>query len=162
MGAPTACENAGVPDVSYNGSTIESCPETFIVSSRIDWVPYYEYAIQAAQNGEAIDADWTGDLETGSVQLTEINENVAAEGTAEAIEEAKAKLIDGSLQVFDTSTFTVDGKEVTEYNADVDTDPEFKGDTNVIEDGAFMESKFRSAPYFDLQIDGIELLDTKF
>ena len=162
MGAPTACENAGVPDVSYNGSTIESCPETFIVSSRIDWVPYYEYAIQAAQNGEAIDADWTGDLETGSVQLTEINENVAAEGTAEAIEEAKAKLIDGSLQVFDTSTFTVDGKEVTEYNADVDTDPDFKGDTNVIEDGAFMESKFRSAPYFDLQIDGIELLDTKF
>ena len=162
MGAPTACENAGVPDVSYNGSTIESCPETFIVSSRIDWVPYYEYAIQAAQNGEAIDADWTGDLETGSVQLTEINENVAAEGTAEAIEEAKAKLIDGSLQVFDTSTFTVDGKAVTEYNADVDTDPEFKGDTNVIEDGAFMESKFRSAPYFDLQIDGIELLDTKF
>ena len=162
MGAPTACENAGVPDVSYNGSTIESCPETFIVSSRIDWVPYYEYAIQAAQNGEAIDADWTGDLETGSVQLTEINENVAAEGTAEAIEEAKAKLIDGSLQVFDTSTFTVDGKEVTEYDADVDTDPEFKGDTNVIEDGAFMESKFRSAPYFDLQIDGIELLDTKF
>ena len=162
MGAPTACENAGVPDVSYNGSTIESCPETFIVSSRIDWVPYYEYAIQAAQNGEAIEADWTGDLETGSVQLTEINENVAAEGTAEAIEEAKAKLIDGSLQVFDTSTFTVDGKEVTEYNADVDTDPEFKGDTNVIEDGAFMESKFRSAPYFDLQIDGIELLDTKF
>ena len=162
MGAPTACENAGVPDVSYNGSTIESCPETFIVSSRIDWVPYYEYAIQAAQNGEAIDTDWTGDLETGSVQLTEINENVAAEGTAEAIEEAKAKLIDGSLQVFDTSTFTVDGKAVTEYDADVDTDPEFKGDTNVIEDGAFMESKFRSAPYFDLQIDGIELLDTKF
>ena len=162
MGAPTACENAGVPDVSYNGSTIASCPETFIVSSRIDWVPYYEYAIQAAQNGEAIEADWTGDLETGSVQLTEINENVAAEGTAEAIEEAKAKLIDGSLQVFDTSTFTVDGKAVTEYDADVDTDPEFKGDTNVIEDGAFMESKFRSAPYFDLQIDGIELLDTKF
>ena len=162
MGAPTACENAGVPDVSYNGSTIESCPDTFIVSSRIDWVPYYEYAIQAAQNGEAIDTDWTGDLETGSVQLTEINENVAAEGTAEAIEEAKAKLIDGSLQVFDTSTFTVDGKAVTEYDADVDTDPEFKGDTNVIEDGAFMESKFRSAPYFDLQIDGIELLDTKF
>ena len=162
MGAPTACENAGVPDVSYNGSTIEACPETFIVSSRIDWVPYYEYAIQAAQNGEAIDTDWTGDLETGSVQLTEINEAVAAEGTAEAIEEAKAKLIDGSLQVFDTSTFTVDGKEVTEYDADVDTDPEFKGDTNVIEDGAFMESKFRSAPYFDLQIDGIELLDTAF
>ena len=177
MGAPTACENAGVPDVSYNGSTIESCPETFIVSSRIDWVPYYEYCIQAVQNGETIDPDWTGDLKTGSVVLTEINENVAAEGTAEAIEEATEGLKDGSIQVFDTSAFTVtvdkekninvnatdDGDgHVTEYNADVDTDPEYKGDTNVIEDGAFMESKFRSAPYFDLQIDGITLLDTKF
>ena len=177
MGAPTACENAGVPDVSYNGSTVESCPETFIVSSRIDWVPYYEYCIQAVQNGETIDPDWTGDLKTGSVVLTEINENVAAEGTAEAIEEATEGLKDGSIQVFDTSAFTVtvdkekninvnatvDGDgHVTEYNADVDTDPEYKGDTNVIEDGAFMESKFRSAPYFDLQIDGIELLDTKF
>ena len=162
MGAPTACENAGVPDVSYNGSTIDSCPETFIVSSRIDWVPYYVYAMQAVQNGEAIDTDWTGDLETGSVVLTDINENVAAEGTAEAIEEATAGLKDGSIQVFDTSTFTVDGKALEEYMADVDTDPEYKGDTNVIEDGAFMESKFRSAPYFDVQIDGIELLDTAF
>ena len=162
MGAPTACENAGIPDVSYNGSTMEACPETFIVSSRIDWVPYYEYCIQAVQNGEAIDTDWTGDLETGSVVLTEINENVAAEGTAEAIEEATAALKDGSLQVFDCSTFTVDGKALTEYDADVDTDPDYTPDTNVIEDGAFMESKFRSAPYFDLQIDGITLLDTAF
>ena len=162
MGAPTACENAGIPDVSYNGSTIEARPETFIVSSRIDWVPYYEYCINAVQNGEAIDTDWTGDLETGSVVLTEINENVAAEGTAEAIEEATAALKDGSLQVFDCSTFTVDGKALTEYDADVDTDPDYTPDTNVIEDGAFMESKFRSAPYFDLQIDGITLLDTAF
>ena len=162
MGAPTACENAGVPDVSYNGSTVEACPETFIVSSRIDWVPYYEYCINAVQNGEAIDTDWTGDLETGSVVLTDINENVAAEGTADKIAEVEAGLKDGSIQVFDCSTFTVDGKAVTEYMADVDTDPDYKGDTNVIEDGAFMESKFRSAPYFDLQIDGIELLDTAF
>ena len=162
MGAPTACENAGIPDVSYNGSTMEACPETFIVSSRIDWVPYYEYCIQAVQNGEAIDTDWTGDLETGSVVLTEINENVAAEGTADKIAEVEAALKDGSLQVFDCSTFTVDGKALTEYDADVDTDPDYTPDTNVIEDGAFMESKFRSAPYFDLQIDGITLLDTAF
>ncbi len=36
MGAPTACEDAGIPDVSYNGSTAEACPNTFIVSSRIN------------------------------------------------------------------------------------------------------------------------------
>ena len=162
MGAPTACENAGVPDVSYNGSTIDACPNTFIVSSRIDWVPYYEYCINAVQNGEAIDADWTGDLETGSVVLTDVNENVVAEGTAEKLAEVEAGLKDGSIQVFDCSAFTVDGKNLTEYEADVDTDADYTPDTNVIEDGAFMESKFRSAPYFDLQIDGIELLDTAF
>ncbi len=162
MGAPTACEKAGVPNVSYNGSTQEACPNTFIVSSRIDWTPYYVYAISAAQNGEAIDVDWTGNLETGSVVLTDVNEEVAAEGTADKIAELTEQLKSGELQVFDTSTFKVDGKTVESYEADVDTDADYTPDTEVIEDGAFMESKFRSAPYFDLQIEGIKLLDTKF
>ncbi len=162
MGAPTACEKAGVPNVSYNGSTQEACPNTFIVSSRIDWTPYYVYAIKAAQNGEAIDADWTGNLETGSVVLTDVNEEVAAEGTADKIAEVTEQLKSGDIQVFDITTFTVDGKEVDSYKADVDTDADYVKDTEVIENGAFQESKFRSAPYFDLQIDGIKLLDTKF
>ena len=162
MGAPTACESAGVPNVSYNGSTESACPNTFIVSSRIDWTPYYEYAIKAVMNGESIDTDWTGTLATGSVVLTDVNENVAAEGTAEAIAEAKAKLEDGSLNVFDASTFTVDGKELESYEADVDTDADYTPDTEAIKDGVFLESTYRSAPYFDIQIDGITLLDTNF
>lgn len=162
MGAPTACETAGVPNVSYNGSTVDACPNTFIVSSRIDWAPYYEYAIKCLMNGEEIDTDWTGTLSTGSVVLTDVNEAAAAEGTAAAIEEAKAKLQDGSLQVFDTSTFTVDGETLASYEADVDTDADYVHDTEVIKDGAFLESTYRSAPYFDLQIDGINLLDTNY
>ncbi len=160
MGAPTACENAGVPDVSYNGSTASACPNTFIVSSRINWAPYYEYAIKAVMNGDKIDADWTGTLATNSVLLTEVGD-AAAEGTQKAIDEAKAKLEDGSLQVFDTSTFTVDGKKLDSYKADVDTDEAYTADTEVIENGAFQESKFRSAPYFDVKIDGIKLLNEK-
>ena len=162
MGAPTACENANVPNVSYNGSTQEACPNTFIVSSRIDWAPYYVYAITAAQNDEAIDADWTGTLETGSVVLTDVNTDVAAKGTVEKLEDVMAKLKAGDVEVFDAKTFTVDGKALSSYKADVDTDAAYEKDTEVIEDGAFKESKFRSAPYFDLQIDGINLLDTKF
>lgn len=162
MGAPTACEKKGVPNVSYNGSTQDACPNTFIVSSKINWQPYYEYAIKAAQKGEAIDTDWTGTLETGSVELTDINEDVAAKGTADAIEEIKAKLESGELKVFDITKFTVDGKTVDSYMADVDTDADYTPDTEVIKDGAFLESTFRSAPYFDLKIDGITLLDTKF
>ena len=162
MGAPTACETAGVPNVSYNGSTISACPNTFIVSSRIDWAPYYEYAIKAVMNGETIDTDWTGTLATGSVVLTDVNEAAAAKGTADAIAEAKAKLEDGSLNVFDVSTFTVKGEKLTSYVADVDTDAEYTADTEAIKDGAFLESTYRSAPYFDIQIDGINLLDTNF
>ena len=162
MGAPTACETAGVPDVSYNGSTEAACPNTYLISSRIDWAPYYEYAIKAAMNGDAIDADWTGTLATGSVVLTDLNENVAAEGTAEAIADATAKLESGELHVFDCSTFTVDGQAVTSYMADVDTDPDYTPDTEVVQDGYLAESTARSAPYFQLQIDGITLLDQAF
>ena len=162
MGAPTACETAGVPNVSYIGSTESACPNTFIVSSRIDWAPYYEYAIKAVMNGETIDTDWTGTLKTGSVVLTDVNEKAAAACTAEAIAEAKAKLEDGSLNVFDTSTFTVEGKALDSYMADVDTDKDYTKDTEVVENGVFYESKFRSAPYFDVMIDGINLLDTNF
>ena len=174
MGAPTACETAGVPNVSYNGSTEAACPNTFIVSSRINWAPYYEYAINAVMNGETIDADWTGTLATGSVVLTDINTAVAAEGTAEAIADATAKLESGELQVFDCSVFTVSGDNVTasmtvdadghvtSYLADVNTDAAYTGDTEAVQDGAFKESTFRAAPYFDLKIDGITLLDTAF
>lgn len=162
MGAPTACELAGVPNVSYNGSTESACPNTYLVSSRIDWTPYYEYAISAAMKGEAIDADWTGTLATGSVVLTDLNEKAVAEGTAEAIAEATAKLEDGSLHVFDTAAFTVDGKTMDSYQADVDSDANYTPDTEVIADGYFHESEYRSAPYFDLRIDGITLLDEAY
>ena len=162
MGAPTACETAGVPDVSYNGSTQAACPNTYLVSSRIDWAPYYKYAITAAMNGEAIDADWTGTLATGSVVLTELNENVVAAGTAEAVEAAKAELEAGTRHVYDVTTFTVDGQQLTSSMADVDTDPDYTPDTEAIVDGYFAESTFRSAPYFQLNIDGITLLDTAF
>ena len=162
MGAPTACEEAGVPNVSYNGSTISACPNTFIVSSRINWQPYMEHMIECAKTGTAIEYDWTGTLATGSVVLTDVNEAAAAEGTADKIAEVKAQIEDGSLHVFDTTTFTVGGETLTSYMADVDTDEAYTKDTEAVSDGYFHESEYRSAPYFDVQIDGITLLDTAF
>lgn len=159
MGAPTACEAAGVPNVSYNGSTVSACPNTFIVSSRINWAPYFEYAIKCVQDGTAIDTDWTGTIATGSVELTEVNEQAAAKGTQAAIDAAKADLEAGKVKVFDTANFTVDGKKLDSYKADVDSDAAFTPDTEVIKDGAFEESTMRSAPYFDIDIDGITIID---
>ncbi|SFG50479.1 BMP family ABC transporter substrate-binding protein [Oribacterium sp. WCC10] len=163
MGAPTACEKAGVPDVSYNGSTASACPDTFIVSSKIDWAPYFAYIIDSVENGTEIATDWTGTLETGSVVLTDLG-TAAAEGTADAIAKTEEEMKSGSLHVFDVSTFTVDGETLSSYMADVDTDADYTPDTEVIKDGYFSESGegFRSAPYFDLKIDGISLLDTAY
>ena len=165
MGAPKACENAGIPNVSYNGSTQTACPNTFIVSSRIDWAPYFKYMIGQAQKGEKIDTDWTGTIATGSVVLTDINTNVAAAGTADAIADAKAKLQNGTLKVFDVTKdnyITVGGQKLTTYMADVNTDKNFTKDTEAIANGCFEESKHRSAPYFDVEIDGITLLDRNY
>ena len=159
MGAPTECQNNGVPFVFYNGSAKDACPDTYIVASYINWAPYMTYSMQATMNGEEIAADWVGTLENGGVALKELNESVAAEGTAAKLEEVKAALLDGSLKVFDTATFTVKGETLTSYTADVDDMGDFVPETEVIADGYFHESEYRSAPYFDMFIDGITNLD---
>ena len=176
MGAPNACEAAGIPNVTYNGSTEANCPNTYIVSSKIDWTPYFKYLIQSRIDGYSVSKDWSGDLENGSVALDSVGSKAAA-GTQAAIDAAKAKLIAGTLNVFDTSKFTVstkgngtttffnlnatldDNKHVTAYLADVNSDPNYAGDTQVVQNGVFLESEYRSAPYFDLHIDGITTLN---
>ena len=162
MGAPSVCEEKNVPNVSYNGSTHEACPNTFIVSSRIDWSPYYLDIIKSYCQGTPIATDWCGGAEEGSVVLTGINENAAAEGTLAKLQEVAAKLKSGEIHVFDTNTFTVEGKKLDSYLADVDTDPAYEKDTEVIKDGYFHETEFRAGPYFDIFIDGITLLNTNF
>ncbi len=162
MGAPSACEDKGVPNVSYNGSTASTCPNTFIVSSRIDWAPYVKYICEQTMNGKKIDTDWTGTIGTGSVKLTELGSKAPAEGTQAIIDQYKAELVAGTRHVFDTSKFTVGGQNLTSYMADVDTDAAYTPDTEVVKDGYFHESEFRSAPYFDLKIDGITRLNENF
>lgn len=157
-GAPTACEERNIPNVSYNGSTAEKCPKTFIIASKINWAPYFEYAIDCVQNGKTIDADWTGTIATGSVEITALG-TAAAKGTQEKLDATIAGLKDGSIKVFDCSTFTVEGKALTSFVADVDDAGDFVPETEVVEkagDITFVnESAKRSAPYFNVIIDGI-------
>lgn len=160
MGAPGACESAGVPNVSYNGSTETACPNTFIISSRIDWQPYFELIIKAVRDNDGkIPVDYTGTLSTGSVALTAIGKKAPAAGTQAKLDEVKAKLESGEIKVFDTNAFTVGGEKITTFMADVDDLGDYQGDTEAVKDGYFHESEYRSAPYFTLEIDGITLLD---
>lgn len=167
MGAPTACENAGVPNVSYNGSTKDACPNTYLVSSYIDWDPYFQLIVNSVIDGVRIPEEYCGGFAEGSVKLTDLNDKagVLPENTAEMIEGLKESFAEGyGYMVFATSTFTKGGQAVTTYKANVNEDAAYAGDTEVIlplpsaagEEGKyFAESKYRSAPYFDIIIDGI-------
>ncbi len=154
-GAPKACEEAKVPNVAYNLDTREWGPNSALISSKINWAPYFEHIVKAVENSTAIEQDFCKGLADGSVEILGLNDAVAAPGTAEKLEEVKKDIIDGNIKVFDTANFTVGGEHLTSYMADVDTDDNFTPDTEVIEDGVFMESAKRSAPYFDIVIDGI-------
>lgn len=178
-GAPTACEAKNVPNVSYNGSTVSKCPKTFIISSRINWQPYFEYIIDCVLNNKAIDADWTGDLgetfASGSVCLTELGKQAPAAGTQAKIEEVAKQLKAGTIKVFDVSTFTLSknySEMTNQYPALTDvTIDENKHLASAKQNGVqvikeangikyFDESCVetnRSAPYFDIDIDGITL-----
>ncbi len=155
-GAPKACEEKGIPNVAYNINTASIGPNTALISSKISWEPYMKLMIESVMNGKEIPDDYTGTLATGSVQLTELNEAVAAEGTQEAIDKAAEQLKNGEIHVFDTSTFTVGGKALGEDTlADVVPDDNYEADTKVVSDGYYHESEYRSAPYFFEVIDGI-------
>lgn len=160
-GAPNACEEAGVPNISYNGSTQAQGPNTYIIASKIDWTPYFEYMINTVIAGEKLANDWTGTMSTGSVKIESLSP-VAAAGTQEKIDSAVAGFNAGTLHVFDTSTFTVGGETLTSYKADVDSDADMVHETEVVSNGYFHESEYRSAPYFDVEIDGITLLDRNY
>ncbi len=178
LGAPTACELAGVPNVSYNGSTYSAGENTFIVSSAINWAPYFQYIIESVVNGKAIDANWVGTIETNSVVITGINQDVVdGQSTVAELNKVVDQFKAGTLKVFDTSKFTVtvDKDNKVNVNATVDenghltaymadTDGDFAGDAQVVHDGYFDESgaDFRSAPYFDIIIDGVTNLNVNF
>lgn len=172
MGVPSACKEKGIPNVFYNGTTNL---DTFVIASKINWQPYFEIVIKGALGKDEIPRDYTGTIATGSVEITTLGK-AAAEGTQAILDDVKAKLMSGTISVFDTATFTVknakadtgeyskadnitmdDNGRLTAYKADVIDLGDFKGETNVVEDGKFKESDKRSAPYFDIIIDGITI-----
>ena len=162
-GAPTACEEAlqagtTVYCVGYNIDMLSVAPNAALVSPTNEWHVYYEYAIGAIQKGEAFDTNWAKGYEADAVALTKFGPNVAA-GTEEAVNAAIEDIKGGKLLVFDTTTFTVGGEEVTSAFA-TDTDGDFTPDADeAVFDGYYHESYFQSAPSFGLRIDGITELN---
>ena len=161
--ATTAQEN-GVYSVGYNISMVDVAPESSIISSRIDWTNYFVHVIETIVNGGKVEQDYMQHgIADGDIVLTELNEKVAAEGTAEAIAEAEEKIKSGELHVFDTSTFTVGGKTLESSLVDMDADFDASDDeTDAVSDGYYHESYYKSAPSFSEKIDGITLVNEEY
>ncbi len=179
-GAPSACQKAWengtvVYSVGYNVDMLNVAPDAALTSAANNWAVYYTYAFKAAMNGETIKTDWAEGYDQDAVHITPLGKSVAP-GTQEKVDEVINGLKNGSVKVFDVSTFTLDPsvqwcacevdasghltscKEDMSYFDYSTGAPQlvYQGETyEVIENGAFAESKFRSAPYFNLRIDGI-------
>ena len=158
-GAPFAAQHAfnsgeNVFCVGYNIDMLPPAPDAALTSPTNDWSVYYTYAIRTIIEGGVIDTDWCRGYSEAVVDITDLGPHAAA-GTAEAVAAAVAALASGTLHVFDTSTFTVGGQKVTSFLA-TDTNGDFVGEEDeAIFDGYLHECYFRSAPYFNLAIDGI-------
>ena len=176
MGAPSTCEQANIPNVTYNIETKEECPKTYLAYSRINWAPYYEAVVNAVYAGKSIENEvnknWTGTVASGSVEYNVNWDNLTKDATKLADYKAKFAAVEkdvkekGAKKVFDCSTFTVSGNHLSTYMADTDGDAAFTPDTEAIktEGGVtyFDESTHCSAPYFNVEIDGINLLNREY
>ncbi len=162
-GAPSACEallegGTTIYCVGYNVDMLTVAPKAALTSAQNNWSVYYTYAMNCMLSGEEIATDWAAGYSEDAVMISALGESCAA-GTAEKVAEVEAALKDGSLNVFDTASFTVGGETVTSYMA-IDTDGDWVNDTGeAIVNGIFEESTLRSAPYFGLRIDGITELN---
>ena len=160
-GAPAAIEvaqkNGTVAySVGYNVDMLEVAPNAALTSSTNNWGVYYTYAFKQVVEGKKIETDWAEGYETGAVAITTLGPSCAP-GTQEAVDKAIAEIKAGTLHVFDTSTWTVNGEHLSELKIDLtgDFDTDDAEDKNAIYDGYFHESEFRSAPSFSVIIDGI-------
>lgn len=154
-GPATVCQTAQesgneVYFVGYNIDMTAVAPDACLTSAKINWNVPMQHAIEAVLNGEAAAVDASYGLEEEAVEITPLNTAIIAEGTQEAVDADTAAIIDGSLQVFDTSTFTVGGETIT---STVDIDG-YNGNEYIV-DGAFAESTLASAPAFAFIIDGV-------
>ncbi len=155
----TAAQSKGCFHTGYNADMTGVAPAASLVSTRIDWAVYFYELIKSVVEGKEVPQDWCKGMKDGAVVLTHLNEAIAAPGTKEKIAEVEAGIANGTIKVFDTNTFTVGGQKVTHAFAR-DTNGDWVPDTDeAIINGEFCESKFQSAPYFTLEIDGIKKLN---
>lgn len=111
-GPQIAAQEAGVLAVGYNASTKSVAPDAYITAPLFHWGTYYTADMQSIIDGSYASQSYYEGLDVGMVSLDEINADVVAEGTIEAVEAAKQAIIAGELYVFDGPLYDNQGNEV--------------------------------------------------
>ena len=146
-GAPTACEARGVPCVGYNVDMIAVAPNAALTSAALNWGAFYTMSAKAVMAGESFDVDWSKGYSDGAVYTTAINSKVATADAQAKVDAVVNGIINGSVKVFDTATFTVGGKSIETLIAE---GGDFAKYAAYVKDGAFNEQNGFAAPAFDL------------
>lgn len=107
----TAAEKAGVFGVGYNSDMSKDAPDAVLTSVMWDWSVYYTKAVQSVIDGTWDGSNYFGGMEDGLVTIAPLAD-FCADGTQEAIDEAKAKIVSGEWDVFDGVIETNDGSTV--------------------------------------------------
>lgn len=152
-GVATICAENDIPIVGNAVNIIDVAPSEALTSVVADWSVYYSYAVDCLLNGEAIDTDWSGGYEDGSVVLSQLNDAHLADGSVDRLVELEKQLRKGDAKIFDTEKFTVDGDSLETLAEEND---DFKGYKKYIKNGEYQESVKRSAPMMEFFVDGVE------
>lgn len=151
-GAPSACQAHGVPCVGYNVDMTAVAPDSALTSAAMNWGAFYTLSAKAVMNGQGFDVEWSKGYEEGAVYITKINSKVATSDAQAKAEAAEKAIKAGTLKVFNTKSFTVNGKSIEDL---IKAGGDFAKYSNYVKDGAFNEQNGFAAPAFDLRIDGI-------
>lgn len=152
-GPASACEETDrskyVYFVSYNVSMRDIAPTTYLTGSKINWGPYIDEAVQAILNHEDIEENVKGRVsgnDSGSgfdydwVQMLEINDFVAAEGTREKLQSLINDFKKNEVSVF-YGNYT--GKDPADASDTIDLREEY------------YENEKSSAPTFHYVLDDV-------
>jgi basic membrane protein A len=115
-GPQQAAEEVGAFSIGYNTDMSAMAPKAYMTAPVWNWGPYYAEQVQSVIDGTFKSHSYWGGMETGTVMLAPLTVN-APEGAQEAVEASTAKILDGSLVVFDGPIMNQAGEVVVAEGA---------------------------------------------
>ena len=155
------CEQYGVYFVGCLQPSTDTAPNFAVVSTCEDWSSCYVQIVDSIIKDDELPSGWCSGIDVSGIGITEINQNAFAstdkyDGTKALVAETQEKLKSGSLHVFDTANWKVNGETIASTATD-DLRIDYGG-VEYIEKGRFVEYELTPIPKFAFKIDGIEIL----